>query len=253
MSVRMRVFIFIATGLLLSATLAEAGIHLAKVRLSPWPLARGDRYEETSSPKPTLSHFVVENPGVTYTAQQFRTDMLSNAYLPSSKAEHSFFLLQDATIKAWLNQAKSPLEALAFIGHSVENQSTGASLGIQFADKGLVKTGYKYLIPVVKIDVLPTKAKVLFFGSCNVGPVFTSLWGIKANAKGRALIVPSTPVQATNLLNAKIACLTIATVMAQGKTVSEAVQQGNDAVAASPNFGKDKWRVIRDPNAKIVP
>lgn len=87
--------------------------------------------------------------------------------------------------------------------------------------------------------------------SCNVGAIFKSLWGINANTKGRALIVPSTPIKATNLLNAKTAWLTIATLMAEGQTASQAVQQANAVVAGPPNYGTDQWIVIGDPNAKI--
>jgi hypothetical protein len=137
--------------------------------------------------------------------------------------------------------------------HSLENQTTGESLGIKFADLGLVKTGYTYQVPVQKWNVFPTNSRILFFASCNDGPVFESLWGIVDNQNnGRAIIVPDSPLQATNLYWGSIAWRTIATYLAQGKDVSQAVQAGNDAQAASPNFGTNHWKIVGDHHAKLV-
>ena len=239
----------------LSGSLAEFSGPSTDVALSDWPEPEGNPEAQNAPHKPAFSHFVVEDPGPQYSMSFFRSQMTSSGFLPPRKADHLFRLGQDASVKTWLSDAQNRLDAMGFIGHSIEVQDSSGnvfSVGLQFADKGLVKAGsYTFSIPVVRVNSVATNAKVLFFASCKIGDVFNSLWGIDSNTKGRALIVPSTPIQNTNLLNGAIAWLSIATALAEGKTVSQAVQLGNDAVAAS--FGTDRWTVIGDLNAKIAP
>ena len=235
-------------------TASKVGL-LFDVGLSVWPAFRGSLIASNSPQLPSFAHFLVENPlnsQTNYSVQSFKSDMLSRGYLPSDKADHAWYFTGDATLKAFKTSANKRENAVAFIGHSIENQSNGQSLGIRLYDFGLVKTGYTYSIPVRRYNVFPTNARILFFGSCNDGSVFESLWGIKDNQNnGRAIIVPDSPNQATHLDWAAKAWLTIATLLAEGKDVETAVKAGNDYLTSQNLFG-NSWKAVGDHHAKIV-
>jgi hypothetical protein len=115
------------------------------------------------------------------------------------------------------------------------------------------------------LTVIPNQAKVIFVASCYVGKVFTDFFGrdysSPATSKGRAIIVPASvnplknPTAGTvNLIPGKDAWLWIASLLANGKTVTQAVTASggaNDRMAEK--FYQERWATLGDPdNARII-
>jgi hypothetical protein len=105
-------------------------------------------------------------------------------------------------------------------------------------------------IIVGTVNVLAPKAKVVFVGACGIDKAFTDQWHLQ---DGQALIVPDYKVPGEFLhidLN-KVAWewQSILITLADGKSVAEAVNVGNDSAAALG--AAHRWQFIGDGNVNF--
>ena len=149
-----------------------------------------------------------------------------------------------ATRQLFRDEIAKAQDLVGFIGHSIEYPLTAehpewfkTSIGLRLADGTIVKKmSPQFADPSLPYDALPSiesNAKVIFVGACRVGELFMSLWNIDDATTDRALIVPDGATVDTDLMAAARAYVRIVQSLAvQGKTVAQAVVDGNNRLAA---------------------
>jgi len=159
---------------------------------------------------------------------------------------------------------------VGFIGHSfdVAAQPSGAeiSVGLLFGSSALVRTpdhnnpDLNYTITngtnPIQVTQINTQAKVVFVGSCFIGPIFEALWNITPSTKGQALIVPIGS-QAVILGHALAAWENILDdLVNKHMTVGDAVNQTNSYLPTTLdnnlNHPAEQYQVIGDASVKIT-
>ena len=142
-------------------------------------------------------------------------------------------------------------DAIAFIGHGIFVQPYGA-VGLEFADKDLVKPGFSGHHESNQIRVttpLIPHAKVVFIAACEIAETFMSLWDISDTTTGRALIVAVGPSGDVDLHDASLAWDRIAVALADGSTITQAKDVANAWLAGIGNALR--FQVAGDGNVKV--
>ena len=113
---------------------------------------------------------------------------------------------QDATLDRF-RTALEHEDIVVFLGHSVvtsqdcEAVPTCESVGLNFADKDLVKAGYPSSRPSEQTESVQepvtVRARLFLVGACAVGDVFNSMWSIGDASVGQVLVYPT--VKGTHL------------------------------------------------------
>lgn len=225
----------------------------AKVVEKNEPLPRGNRSASRSVQLPTLIHYVTVDPGSSYSAAQFPKDLA--AFLPDSKAHNQYRLLEQATLQSFINDLKSPAQAVGFIGHALLNGEHGPAVGVCLYDQCLEKAGVGVTDPNThhpaprQYTSVPTNVPVLFFGTCKASTTFTSLWGVSGSSTSRALITPSAG-SFIGLTVGAIAWKFTASYLGTGYTVDAATKAGNDGI--SNKYAGYTWSAIGAHTLKIA-
>jgi hypothetical protein len=271
------------TGNLWTALSGVAGLLFGPdqdVEVSAFPLLQGSRENQNASPKPAFTHFLPVNPGLGYNASQFVTDMTSRGYVPPTVGDHTFKTAADATVNAFREAVAKPTGAVAFIGHAAYAQrpdGTFYSVGLCFFDNCIQRKPssdpnagdlfYSFYPPEsrpVTMSVIPNQARVIFIASCYVGKVFTDFWGRDYSSpntsKGRAIIVPASinplinpTAGAVNLIPGKDAWLWIATKLAEGHSVTDAISGPNGAnERMNALHYVERWTSLGDPDHATI-
>jgi hypothetical protein len=215
------------------------------------PAPQGDRAANRGPQLATLVHYVPEDPGPKKSALAFKADIESPGFLPPGKSNPVYRLGAAATLKQFLLDIKNPIQAIGFIGHSIEDRNTGLSVGICLAGmQCLIKTGSNVALPPGSrfVDKIPNETTIFFFATCNVSSTFESLWGIVDGTLHRAIIVPKS-VTPVDLLLGESAWLYAATSLAQGGTAGSAKDFADSAMDRI--FNSLRWRLIGAPSAQI--
>lgn len=236
-----------------NGALAFAAGPQSKTSTSVSPTPGGNSSGGRGPQLPTLVHYVPVDPSSKYSAAQFESDMQSRNYVPSTLAHHVFRIYTDASVKNFIADLRNPIEAVGFVGHSLENPS-GLSVGLCFGDSNcIVQSGSNISAPpgysLVKFSVVPSQAAVMFFASCKDGATFDNLWGIRASTKSRALVVPQFAVD-IGLGTGVTGWLYAATALASGQNAGQAKNLANDGVARV--YGNFTWKVIGDSSTTIM-
>lgn len=209
---------------------------------------RGNVSGRGASSLPLLVHILTVEPfSPGYGLSQFQVNVSTKAayydlsFVPKSKADSRTVLEAFNNRKAW---------AVAYIGHSVTHPITNQSVGLRTPgstppfDSSIVKRAEDEASQVhtdpppysrtTIVDSIPTKARLVFIGSCNTNAEFQSLFGIRdVPTEKRALVVskprnPPPPEGDTDLRAAATAWDTIIRELATGvNTLEEAVIEAN--------------------------
>lgn len=228
--------------------------------VSEWPVEDGAPQAQRRPPTPQIAHFIPFGKDVigidpTTAINEIKAD------LPQpSVAIHFPFVTSGATVQAFLDTVKKPLSAIGFIGHSLDDvnaQNQVYSVGLGFFDKSLAAAPnndpqfpvHQYANTVTTPQI-QTEAKVVFIGSCFIGPPFLSLWNIQSGTTGKALIVPqgSSQVLLGHALTAW-AHLLDDLILKQQK-VQDAVSETNQFLRGLPGV-TEQWQIVGDGNVKI--
>jgi hypothetical protein len=238
---------------------------------SEFPTSFGDREPTNASLKPKLVHFVTAPPtdlGIA-SYQAFTSGMTAGDVVPSSKADHKFYVGSNATPEAFLSAVAKPIDAVGYIGHSWDIFPNPGSPGSTFSVGLWFKTTNAVLVrpsqagdnpPYILDDTnlrlvnttrIDSQAKVIFIGACYSGPAFESLWNIhdasstQPATTGQALIVLANPTSTVLLGHALVGWEQILINMVVKKmNVLDAVLEANGYLS-SINV-PEQYRVIGD-------
>lgn len=197
-----------------------------------------------------VAHFVPADPATdgTYSAQQFVTRFQTLG--PSRDVVNARFFLKDgkATVDNFQKEARNHLDALVFLGHSqLEAGEHSQSVGLRFASPNAEMPWYNEVLMPFPYDPLfsggiqrnveriETDAKVVFIGSCHLGPKFKQLWAINENTIGQALVTSPTPD--TRLGVAAEAWILLLARLNNGEDLATAVASVNAEIAAQEAQG----------------
>jgi hypothetical protein len=167
--------------------------------------------------------------------------------IPLTKADTNPYKLQKATLSEFITQLNKRVDAIGYIGHAAPFENPTDDIGLCFSPEPNASAAIQYncsvpplppgieLIPLSKqisyttiADGFITSAKVVFLGSCDVGPKFLSQWNIKKGTTGQALIVPDFshyPVGAKH----EVPLVTAATAW---EKIAQELANGNNALGA---------------------
>ncbi len=139
--------------------------------------------------------------------------------------------------------------------HSLENPTTGISVGLCFGDNScIVKSGSGTTPPTglrpVSSDLVSSHSAVLFFASCKDSSTFDSIWGITSSTQRRALIVPQFGVDVDLNVGAR-GWLYAASSLARGQDAGVAKGSANDGVLFRVG-NTFTWKVIGDSSTTIT-
>jgi hypothetical protein len=235
----------------------------------PFAQAQGDLQAQRSG-KANLVHFlpvnVSEPPQPLMTAQAARLG-ISDLYISRQAANEPVFYINDQAtfgkFVASLNDHR--LDAVAFIGHSLDlaNQppATGFfSVGLCFYNFSCFSSRPGQLSydnnnqphPAQYVPALPLAPKVVFVASCFPGNDFLSLWSSVSGKAGHVLVIPDNPSAVVGLLNGTYFYDTFIVSLLKGKTVNQAVQDGNKYLDSLKPPVKERWKVFPPQNGNIV-
>jgi hypothetical protein len=258
--------------------------------LSDYVVPQGNRQNQNATPKLQFADFI---PGLTCTnntrcnsAEATGADIVLNG---GSKTLVNHLVYADngshpATIVNFLKESATPRDGIAFIGHSLVLQTptcgtANYSVGLSFADGILIRTPnqffdqnnpcYNYSFPppqpfaITYANLIKTNAKVIFIGACDdINGVLGSLWDINSQTQGQALVMPdlSTVPQnmpgAVDLWQATLEWEQIASNLAAGKTLQQAVAAANQflqSIASTLASPPEAWLIIGDPSVRLKP
>jgi hypothetical protein len=195
------------------------------------------------------------------------TDFLKAQF--GGKAEVLGFPLSISTYPKFQDDIQKPSDAFGFIGHSFELGVPATSVGLCFYIQDSANPLYKHdciiqhdfigqfdqaANPAIKpedVAKLHTQPKVIFIAACATQDAFKKLWDIDTTTRGRALIIPQTNLaNSVDLLWGATAWTAIVDSLLQGKSVADAVRDGN--AAASSRSSQYTWQVIGDSNVKLA-
>jgi hypothetical protein len=227
---------------------------------SAYPVApHGGRAATYASPLPIIKNFEPVDPDpATRPALKLQDRYLSTTPL-DTKTHGSSFVLDRATFDNFEKEIAKPLEAAAFIGHSLTVQDIAVALGFrgQFILPDYLSVQYFSLIGqhfqdnqnndyVVSIGASPIKtdANIVFIAACDLSADNLQQFLGGTLGAGRALVVPD-GVQDIGLAMGEFAWLQIAKHLAEGgNNLQQAVDRAN-----SDLDGKT-WK---DGNGNVVP
>jgi hypothetical protein len=258
---------------------------------SVFSLVQGGRQKQNASLKLQFSDFI---PGAVCPDDpdpNCKTAQGAGAYIkanggPPALVNHRIFAGQDenfpATIANFLKESASPRDAISFIGHSLvdTNPTCGTvqySVGLIFVDGVLMKTPnqffdpnnpcYNYAYPppqpfsITYVSQINTNTKVVFIAACDdVNGVLASLWNISNQTMGQALVIPNLSILpkdnpgGVNLWQAELEWVQIASNLASGMTIQQAVTAANQYLQSIPLLQPPQaWLVVGDPNVQLRP
>lgn len=154
------------------------------------------------------------------------------------------------------------VELVGVIAHAVERPDDHKSVGLSLYDLDLIKrrndgfgpqwVGSRGEAVAFRVDKVSTTAKIIFVGSCFVGPDFLSLFNMTENTPDRVMIVPTNPNVTTDLfVSAKYAWPAFVRALSQGKSIDQAIVEADNScvVENPPGTPPDQIRPVCGINA----
>jgi hypothetical protein len=250
----------------------NGALSVTNFAVFPYPMAGGDAQGRKHYQQPVIAHFIPIEAAQLGIDPQVAIAQIKQA-LPQPKiATHLSFLGTNATVQSFVDTLKSPLSAVGFIGHSVDvgdndvNPTTFTSIGLSLADANQVlvlppNPRTPFTIPEYANSItttrIQTEAKVVFIGSCFIGPDFQSLWNIGPSTKGQVMVVPTSAGSSVILGHALVAWdRLLDDLVLQHMTVGSAVTDTNTYLKSLPpdvngNPITEQWQPVGDSSVKI--
>ncbi len=184
----------------------------------------------------------------------------------------SFTIYADASFADYINQVFQPIDAVAIIGHSFEQQVNGTTVatGICFGQQGMYtdpKSGntvpyfpcygpqytgailyntayYELFGPIPSLG--GSQAKIIFWAACKLGTDLQNFVGINNSTVGRAMLFPP-PNTDIDLSMGEYEWEQIVANLTSGQNLQQAVANANAATAKITwSTPAQAWQVIGD-------
>jgi hypothetical protein len=227
--------------------------------MSSFPHLMGNNAKQNSH-SPVVANFEtvdpVFNPNQGQTAAAFgaRYKATNNAKSVSlsTLTQPSFSIYGAASFSNYVNQIFKPIDAVAFIGHSLQGPSGSNAIGVCFGQQGTdqqsglplypcYSTGtggygveyngafYQVTGPVPSLGA--SQAKIIFFAACDLDTTMQNFMGITNSTVGRALLFPQSATD-IDLDMGEYEWLQILANLESGQNLQQAVANANAATAA---------------------
>ena len=261
----------------LPGSIASYSFRFVDTAWSFWPFQKGNASGTSVPPTLQMTHMFPDPDLAGSSPNQIKTDILRAVPLnPKTDllVSHKFLFGSDVTPAAFLREIDRPLDGVGFIGHSnsvlfssipggtLQRYAVGLVMGSQSTPFGrdmvIIKStatppaGLEVLLPqnldqafptdnalsaeFTRVAKLTTHAKVVFIGACDLADAFKYWWNINGTTTRQALIVPSNSDVLLGV--ARFEWTVIAQELAQGKTISQAVNDANSSIHV-PGVFKD--------------
>jgi hypothetical protein len=244
--------------------------------MSSFPHLMGSNFAQSSHPPSIVNFETVDPTTIVGSAAGFeaRYKATNNAKgLSIGKlTEPVFHIYGDASESNFVGQIFKPIDAIAFIGHSLQNQVTGGAIGLCFGQAGVEQQSGLPLYPCDSIGqggygfayngafyqvstVAPSiasQAKIIFFASCDLDTAMQTFLGVANSTAGRALLFPQS-ITDIDLDMGEFEWEQIVANLTSGQNLQQAVANANTATAQKTWYN-DKgqqvpaqaWQVIGD-------
>jgi Bacterial Ig-like domain (group 3)/Bacterial Ig-like domain (group 2) len=192
----------------------------------------------------------------------------------------TFTIYGAATDSNLVGQIFKPIDAVAFIGHSLEGANNGPAIGLCFGQEGItlyenhvlpvypcdsiLSGGYNFpnpsppAVPVEFIEVslappsLASQAKIIFFAACDLNENMQTFMGITNSTVGRALLFPPSLTD-VNLDMGEFEWEQIVANLVSGQNLQQAKDNANATTATKTWYDlqgnivpAQAWQVIGD-------
>jgi len=251
--------------------------------MSSSPHLMGNNAKQRAHPPITFNFETVDpvhNPGATQTAATFNvryqgTQVTINGKQVSLSTLTTpyFDTYGEANFADFQTQISKPIDAVAFIGHSLQNPNGGGAVGLCFGqidfnqvmnipiypcystlpgldNEGFVYNGAEYTVLGSLASIGPSQAKIIFVAACDLDASMQNFMGISNSTVGRALLFPQS-VTDIDLDQGEFEWRQILANMASGQNLQVALDNANKATANQPPWYQ--WDSTTNTNVLVPP